>query len=338
MPGYQQRGYGGPPVGGFRGGPNRYGGGDGDPDPNSEQFRKLFIGGLSFDTDENSLKQYFSKWGEIVDCIVMRDPNSKRSRGFGFITYKDKDSVDSVQRDRPHKIDDREVETKRAMPRDDPSINNQQTVKKMFVGGLKEDTTEDMIREVFSDYGEIELVDLITDKNTGKSKGFCFVTFKDYDSVDKCVLKKRVNLNSRKVEVKKAFAKGEMDARGRMPGLGMGMGMGMPMGRGGRGDFGFGGNQGYGAKLILLKVAMEVVMDLDMEGDMVKVDGREVTMIMATMDQDQTREILVMEEATITVAEMAMVGSTDDDEQCSSSFFSGRFNGIYARKAGRRES
>lgn len=247
MPGYSQRGYGGPPAGGFRGGPNRYGGGDGDPDPNSEQFRKLFIGGLSFDTDENSLKQYFSKWGEIVDCIVMRDPNSKRSRGFGFITYKDKDSVDLVQKDRPHKIDDREVETKRAMPRDDPSINNQQTVKKMFVGGLKEDTTEEMIKDVFSEYGEIELVDLITDKNTGKSKGFCFVTFKDYDSVDKCVLKKRVSLNSRKVEVKKAFAKGEMDARGRMPGMGMGMGMGMPMGRGGRGDFGFGG-QGYGGK------------------------------------------------------------------------------------------
>lgn len=75
---YQQRGYGPQQVGGYRGGPNRYGGGDGDPDPNSEQFRKLFIGGLSFDTDESSLKQYFSKWGEIVDCIVMRDPNTKR--------------------------------------------------------------------------------------------------------------------------------------------------------------------------------------------------------------------------------------------------------------------
>lgn len=65
----------------------------------------------------------------------------------------------------------------------------------MFVGGLKEDTTEDMIRDVFSEYGDIELVDLITDKNTGKSKGFCFVTFKDYDSVDKCVCKLFLNLS-----------------------------------------------------------------------------------------------------------------------------------------------
>lgn len=42
----------------------------------------------------------------------------RRSRGFGFIKYKDTESVDNVQKARPHKIDDRDVETKRAMPRD----------------------------------------------------------------------------------------------------------------------------------------------------------------------------------------------------------------------------
>lgn len=46
--------------------------------PNSEQFRKLFIGGLSYDTDEKGLKAHFEKWGDLVDCIVMRDPATKR--------------------------------------------------------------------------------------------------------------------------------------------------------------------------------------------------------------------------------------------------------------------
>ena len=46
--------------------------------PNSEQFRKLFIGGLSYETDEKSLRAHFEQYGEIVDCIVMRDPQSKR--------------------------------------------------------------------------------------------------------------------------------------------------------------------------------------------------------------------------------------------------------------------
>ena len=55
------------------------------------------------------------------------------------------------------------------------------------MGGLKEDTTEEMIRNTFSEFGEIKNIDLITDKNTGKTKGFCFVTFDDYDPVDKLV-------------------------------------------------------------------------------------------------------------------------------------------------------
>lgn len=59
----------------------------------------------------------------------------------------------------------------------------------MFVGGVKEDTTEDMVREVFGEFGEIEAVDIIMDKTTGKPRGFLFVTFADYDHVDKCVCK-----------------------------------------------------------------------------------------------------------------------------------------------------
>eukprot|EP00916_Digyalum_oweni_P002307 GHVL01004204.1.p1 GENE.GHVL01004204.1~~GHVL01004204.1.p1 ORF type:complete len:188 (+),score=26.79 GHVL01004204.1:60-623(+) len=180
---------------GFRGGGGRGGGGrrdygGNDLDPNAEQFRKLFIGGLSYVTDENSLRSHFETWGEIVDCVVMRDPNTKKSRGFGFITYKDADSIDQAQANRPHKVDDREVDTKRAMPREESGRpESQQSVKKMFVGGVKEDTTEDMVRESFSPYGQIATVDLITDKHTGKARGFCFVTFEDHDSVDKAVCK-----------------------------------------------------------------------------------------------------------------------------------------------------
>lgn len=243
MPGFNNKYQGGPPMN-FRGpmrGYNPYGGsGDHELDPNSDQFRKLFIGGLSFDTDETSLKNYFTEYGEMTDVVVMRDPQSKRSRGFGFITFAEKGSIDSIQKKRPHRIDNREVETKRAMPKDDPTPNNQATVDKMFLGGMKDDTTEEQIREVFGEYGEIKQVELINDKNTGKIKGFCFITFDDYDSVDKAVLKKRVPLNGRKVEVKKAISKDQMNMGGPM-----GRGMGIPMGRGGRGDFNnYGG--GYG--------------------------------------------------------------------------------------------
>ena len=51
-----------------------------------EQLWKLFIGGLSFETTDESLRSHFEQWGTLTDCAVMRDPNTKRSRGFGFVT------------------------------------------------------------------------------------------------------------------------------------------------------------------------------------------------------------------------------------------------------------
>ncbi|XP_061364924.1 glycine-rich RNA-binding protein 3, mitochondrial-like isoform X2 [Gastrolobium bilobum] len=48
---------------------------------------KLFIGGVSYSTDEQSLREAFSKYGEVVDARIIMDRESGRSRGFGFITY-----------------------------------------------------------------------------------------------------------------------------------------------------------------------------------------------------------------------------------------------------------
>lgn len=60
-------------------------------------------------------------------------------------------------------------------------------VKKIFVGGIKEDTEEDHIREYFETYGRIETIDIMEERATGKKRGFCFVSFDDNDTVDKIV-------------------------------------------------------------------------------------------------------------------------------------------------------
>lgn len=115
-----------------------------------EQCRKLFIGGLDYRTTEESLKGHFAQWGDIVDVVVMKDPKTRRSRGFGFITYSRAYMVDDAQNARPHKVDGREVEPKRAVPREDigkPEAGA--TVRKIFVGGLKEETEEDELRDYF---------------------------------------------------------------------------------------------------------------------------------------------------------------------------------------------
>lgn len=64
---------------------------------------------------------------------------------------------------------------------------NVSTVRKMFIGGLKESTTREELEEYFVRYGEIKDVELPLEKVSRRPRGFAFITFDDYDSVDQCV-------------------------------------------------------------------------------------------------------------------------------------------------------
>uniref|UniRef100_A0A3B4AD22 RRM domain-containing protein n=1 Tax=Periophthalmus magnuspinnatus TaxID=409849 RepID=A0A3B4AD22_9GOBI len=210
-----------------------------------EQLRKLFIGGLSFETTDESLRAHFEQWGTLTDCVVMRDSNSKRSRGFGFVTYSSVQEVDDAMAARPHKVDGRVVEPKRAVSREDSNRPGAHiTVKKIFVGGIKEDTEEHHLRDYFSQFGKIEVIDIMTDRSTGKKRGFAFVTFDDHDAVDRIVIQKYHTINSHNCEVRKALTKQEMHN------VGMGMRSGRNSGGGGGGgrpyDYDRGGGGGYG--------------------------------------------------------------------------------------------
>ncbi|VDM82102.1 unnamed protein product [Strongylus vulgaris] len=63
----------------------------GDAEP--ENFRKIFVGGLTGNTTDEVMREFYSQFGELTDIIVMRDPNTKRSRGFGFVTFATKANV-----------------------------------------------------------------------------------------------------------------------------------------------------------------------------------------------------------------------------------------------------
>uniref|UniRef100_A0A8C2LCW2 RRM domain-containing protein n=1 Tax=Cricetulus griseus TaxID=10029 RepID=A0A8C2LCW2_CRIGR len=148
-----------------------------------EQLRKLFMGGLSFEITDDSLREHFEKWGTLTDCVVMRDPQTKRSRGFGFVTYTCVEEVDAAMC-----VDGRVAEPKRAVSREDSvKPGAHLTVKKIFVGGIKEDTEEYNLRDYVEKYGKIETIEVMEDRQSEEKRGFAFVTFDDHDTVDKIV-------------------------------------------------------------------------------------------------------------------------------------------------------
>ncbi|KAJ8276299.1 hypothetical protein COCON_G00080510 [Conger conger] len=231
-----------------------------------EDAGKMFVGGLSWDTNRKDLKDYFSKFGEVTDCTIKMDTNTGRSRGFGFILFKDSSSVDKVLEQKEHRLDGRQIDPKRAM------AMKKEPVKKIFVGGLNPETTEEKIREYFGPFGEIESIELPMDPKTNKRRGFVFITFKEESPVKKVLEKKYHNVSGSKVtngkdglceikiaQPKEVYQQQQFGGRGGGYGRGRGRGGGgqnqnwnqgynnyWNQGYGNQGYGGYGGQQGYG--------------------------------------------------------------------------------------------
>ena len=177
----------------------------------NEKFRKLFVGGLSSETTEETLWNYYRQWGYLTDCVVIRDPASQTSRRFAFVTFSSMAEVDAAMAARPHSIDGKRVAPKRAVPREDYGIPGALvTLKKLFVCKIGEDTEKHHLRDYFGKYGKINAIEIISDRESGRKRGFGFVTFDDHDPVDKLVLQKYHTINGHHAEVRKALSRPEM--------------------------------------------------------------------------------------------------------------------------------
>lgn len=178
---------------------------------------KLFVGGISWDTNEERLQEYFSTFGEVLEAVIMKDHTTGRARGFGFVVFADPVVAERVIKEK-HNIDGRMVEAKKAVPRDDQSTISRNSssiqgspgpnrTRKIFVGGLASTVTENDFKRYFEQFGTITDVVVMYDHNTQRPRGFGFITFDSEDAVDQVLLKTFHELNGKTVEVKRAVPK-----------------------------------------------------------------------------------------------------------------------------------
>lgn len=199
--------------------------------------KTLVVNNLSFNATEEVLQSTFEKAVSIR--IPQRDG---RPKGFAFLEFESTDDAkDALENFNNTEIEGRSIRLEYSQSRDWNRGNSGPT-KTLFVKGLSEDTTEETLKDAFE--GAVA-ARIVTDRDTGSSKGFGFV---DFSNEDDCKAAKEAmedgEIDGSKVTLDYAKPKGEGGFRGGRGGGGFG---GRGGGRGGRGGFGgFGGRGGGG--------------------------------------------------------------------------------------------
>ena len=100
------------------------------------------------------------------------------------------------------------MDVKRAVPKEtgNENVNTSFRTKKVFVGGLPNDITAKSFKEFFEHFGELEDSILMIDRDTGKPRGFGFITFVDENSNEKVLESLESNyINGKWIDYKKQY-------------------------------------------------------------------------------------------------------------------------------------
>ncbi|GKV33372.1 hypothetical protein SLEP1_g41892 [Rubroshorea leprosula] len=70
-------------------------------------YTKVFVGGLAWETQSETMRRYFEQFGEILEAVVITDKNTGRSKGYGFVTFRDPEAARRACADAAPVIDGR---------------------------------------------------------------------------------------------------------------------------------------------------------------------------------------------------------------------------------------
>lgn len=157
--------------------------------------RKIFVGGIAYDITNEDLTSHFSKFGEVLQAQVKFDRTTGRSRGFAFIEFASAEACKKALNQKEQSIKGKQVEIKAAKSHEK---------KKVFIGGIPSDLTEEELRAHFQAYGTVEEIEWPSDKNTKAKRNFAFIIFEDEAAADAASQLQKHTIHDRECDVKKA--------------------------------------------------------------------------------------------------------------------------------------
>jgi len=210
---------------------------DDDKHHDVDDSRKLFLGGLSWETTDEDLIEYFSQFGQVANVNIKYNSSTGHPRGFGFITFASEDTVDAVLAAQPHTVKGKVVDPRKA--------KSKTSSKKIFVGGVDSNTEEEALKEYFSRFGKVDGIELPFDKIRNRRREFCFIIFDTKEAADQACQESKQYIGGRECDIKRAQPQINGAGRG---GRGGGRGGGQPGGFGGHQPhhMAYGQPQGYG--------------------------------------------------------------------------------------------
>jgi len=143
---------------------------------NSTNPNRLYFGNLAFDKVDNDVRTIFDGCGEITDIHIIRDRYSRRSQGYGFITFADEESKEKALKLDGKEFFGRPLKVNLEARNRDPSVRSKAKTR-LFIKNIPTDKTEDEVKALFTKFGSIENFFFIKDHNTDVSRGFGFMDF-----------------------------------------------------------------------------------------------------------------------------------------------------------------
>lgn len=144
-----------------------------------ENELSIFVGGLINTTTNKDLFRYFSQFGPIASCKAqMWKNNPAKCRGFAVLTAGDSETYENIM-SRQHFLGGRYIECK-PLVKDKSRLSSyckEELDKRIYVSGLSKKVSDELLKEYFSNFGEVNIAYIVRHHKDQKPKGFGFVSF-----------------------------------------------------------------------------------------------------------------------------------------------------------------